>query len=220
MQRIFETERNSRPVLALERSPFYDDLILTIHDFHFAIWKVSLMDREEPIFRSANTKNSQNTCGAFSPSRPGVIFITKNNGIDIWDFYDQSNKPSIVMNLASQTITYFRFQHKFDGQGNKSQLMAYGDEADGTLYLQDVPVNLRQPQENEEQEIKKFWDHEVHKCDYVKERRVRMREQWDEKVKQEAIKQAQEEAKREMGEEVELEKEEKEEAAYQDMLLT
>lgn len=135
IQRIFETERNSRPVLALERSPFYDDLILTIHDFHFAIWKVSLMDREEPIFRSANTKNSQNTCGAFSPTRPGVIFITKNNGIDIWDFYDQSNKPSIVMNLASQTITYFRFQHKFDGQGNKSQLMAYGDEADGTLYL-------------------------------------------------------------------------------------
>lgn len=47
-----------------------------------------------------------------------------------------------------------------------------------------------------------------------------MREQWDEKVKQEAIKQAVEEAKREMGEEVELEKEEKEEAAYQEMLLT
>ena len=97
-------------MLALERSPFYDDLLLTIHDFHFAIWKISLLDREEPIFRSANTRGSQNTCGAFSPTRPGVIFITKNNGIDIWDFYDQSNKPSIQMNLASQAITYFKFQ--------------------------------------------------------------------------------------------------------------
>ena len=101
VQRIYESERNSRPVLALERSPFYDDLLLTIHDFHFAIWKISLLEREEPIFRSANTRGSQNTCGAFSPTRPGVIFITKNNGIDIWDFYDQSNKPSIQMNLAS-----------------------------------------------------------------------------------------------------------------------
>ena len=101
VQRIYESERNSRPVLALERSPFYDDLLLTVHDFHFAIWKTSLLDREEPIFRSASTRGSQNTCGGFSPTRPGVIFITKNNGIDIWDFYDQSNKPSIQMNLAS-----------------------------------------------------------------------------------------------------------------------
>jgi len=38
--------------------------------------------------------------------------------------------------------------------------------------------------------------------------------------KQEEIKNALEEAKREQGEEVELEKEEKEEAAYQELLLT
>lgn len=88
IQRMYESERNSRPVLALERSPFYEDLLLTVHDFHFAIWKITMNDRDEPIFRSANTRGSQNTCGAFSPTRPGVIFITKNNGIDIWDFYD------------------------------------------------------------------------------------------------------------------------------------
>ena len=98
--------------------------------------------------------------------------------------------------------------------------MAYGDEADGTLNLQEVAVNLRQPQDNEEKEIKKFWDNEVTKCYYVKERRVTMREQWAEKVKQEEIKKAVEEAKKEMGEEVELEKEEKEELAYQELLLT
>ena len=41
-----------------------------------------------------------------------------------------------------------------------------------------------------------------------------MREQWQEKTKAEEFKKAIEEAKREQGEEVELEKEEKEEAAY------
>lgn len=214
VQKIYESERNSRPVLALERSPFYDDLLLTVHDYHFAIWKISLEGREEPIFRSANTRSSQNTCGAFSPTRPGVIFITKNNGVDIWDFYDQSNKPSIQMNLASQTITYFKFQHRFENQKKGNQLMAYGDEADGTLNLQDVPTNLRVPQENEESEIANFWDNEVVKCNYVKERRVTMREQWQEVNKALEYKKAIEEAKREQGEEVEIEKEEKEEAAY------
>ena len=172
IQYMYESERNSRPVLALERSPFFEDLLLTVHDFHFAIWKIDMPERREPIFRSANTKGSQNTCGSFSPTRPGVIFITKNNGIDIWDFYDQSNKPSIQMNLASQTITYFKFQTKSRDEAIKSQLMAFGDEAEGTLNLQEVSENLRRPQENEEAEIRKFWDNEVIKCNYVKERRV------------------------------------------------
>ena len=40
----YDSERNSRPVLSLERSPFYDDILLTVHDFHFSIWKTSLDD--------------------------------------------------------------------------------------------------------------------------------------------------------------------------------
>ena len=56
--------------------------------------------------------------------------------------------------------------------------MAYGDEADGTLNLQEVSVNLKQPQENEEREIKSFWDNEVVKCLDVKSKRVTMREEW------------------------------------------
>ncbi len=82
------------------------------------------------------------------------------------------------MNLASQTITYFKFQPRYEGQKKGNQLMAYGDEADGTLNLQEVAANLRTPQENEESEIQNFWDNEVVKCNYVKERRVTMREQW------------------------------------------
>lgn len=111
-----DCERNYRPVVALERSPFYEDLILTVHDFHFAIWKTSL-DQDTPIYRSANTFESHNTCGAFSPTRPGVIFITKTSGIDVWDFVDQSNKPSLTLNIATNPITTFKFQHIKDPSG-------------------------------------------------------------------------------------------------------
>jgi hypothetical protein len=53
----YDTERNYRPVLALERSTFYEDLLLTVHDSHFCIWKTSI-DFDHPIFKSANTFGS------------------------------------------------------------------------------------------------------------------------------------------------------------------
>jgi len=122
-----DSERNYRPVVALERSPFYSDLVMTIHDFHFAIWKTSIETQETPIYRSAMSVGSHNTCGAFSPSRPGVIFVTRTDGIDVWDFLDQSNKPSFTI-MASSPITYFRFQVIKDRQKRKlKQFMAYGD---------------------------------------------------------------------------------------------
>lgn len=65
-----------------------EDILMTVHDFYFCIWKISMEEFEVPIFRSANTFGSHNTCGAFSPTRPGVIFITKTDGIDVWDFID------------------------------------------------------------------------------------------------------------------------------------
>lgn len=147
-----------------------------MHDFHFAIWNTAATHLEEPLFRSANTINAHNTCGGFSPTRPGVIFITKTNGIDIWDFYDQSNKPSITMNIATSAITYFRFQKSLNSRA--VQLMAYGDECEGTLNLQELSPNLKNPQENEVKEIKRFWDNELVKYDYVLMRRPKMREEW------------------------------------------
>jgi hypothetical protein len=108
----YESEKEYRPALALERSTFFPNLILTVHNFHFAIWKVDLEDYNSPIFRSVSSINTaHNTCGAFSPTRPSVVFITKTDGIDVWDFLDQSNKPSLTLNFATSVITYMRFQH-------------------------------------------------------------------------------------------------------------
>jgi len=42
VRHTYESERSYRPVLALERSPFYPDTLMTVHDFHFAIWRTSL----------------------------------------------------------------------------------------------------------------------------------------------------------------------------------
>lgn len=149
---------------------------MTVHDFHFCIWNTSLPypDNTTPIFKSANTFGSHNTCGGFSPTRPGVIFITKTDAIDIWDFYDQSNKPSITLPLATSSITYFKFQHAKDPLGKKakySQNLAYGEFETGNLNLCEVPINLAKEQDKEREIIGQFWDREYEKCKYVQERK-------------------------------------------------
>jgi len=53
------------------------------------------------------------------------------------------------LNFATSAITYFKFQ-RFIRHEDKKQYMAYGDEQDGTLFLYEVPSNLKTPQEKEE----------------------------------------------------------------------
>jgi hypothetical protein len=218
VRKIYECERSYRPVVALERSPFFEDLILTVHDFHFCIWKTSLGDDfNHPIFRSANTFGSHNTCGAFSPTRPGVIFITKTDGIDVWDFIDQSNKPSLTLNFATSAITYFKFQY-FKHEDRK-QYMAYGDEADGTLFLYEVPPNLKNPQDKEFDAIEEFWQREISKCRDVVERREVQLIEWQEEQKQADIAKAKEEQQKENQDEMEAQREQDQEIAYQELLM-
>lgn len=54
---MYESEKEYRPCLALQRSKFFPNLLLTVHDFHFAIWKIDLKEFEEPIFRSLTCTN-------------------------------------------------------------------------------------------------------------------------------------------------------------------
>ena len=85
--------RYFRPVLYFERSPFFNDIFLTVHDFHFSLWAKG---RPKAIFMSPNLDNCSYTCGKFSPSRPGVIYLCKSNGeIDTWDLLDESHSINI-----------------------------------------------------------------------------------------------------------------------------
>lgn len=97
--------------------------------------------------------------------------------------------------------------------------MAFGDETEGNFHLQEVTATIRVAPQNEEEVIRKFWQNEVVKCNYVKERRVTLREEWDESEKREAIEKAKREALEEQADEIELALEDEAERKYQDMLL-
>lgn len=105
-----------RPVIQLQFSPFYENIFLTLHDYHFCLWTV---DRTKPIMISPNLKKSFYTFAKFSPSRPCVIYLTRNNGsVDIWDFLDESHKPS-VKETIKENVTFFenfRYYPSYDDE--------------------------------------------------------------------------------------------------------
>lgn len=55
---------------------------------------------------SPSLKKSCYTFIRWSPSRPSVVFLARNNGkIDIWDFLDESHKPSVKESFIKEQIT-------------------------------------------------------------------------------------------------------------------
>jgi len=104
------SNRYFRPILAFEFSPFYENIFLTVHDYHFCMWAEG---RSKPIFMSPNLEKGYYTAAKFSPSRPSVIYVARNNGaIDIWDFLDESHKPSVTETFVKEQISFLEiFQY-------------------------------------------------------------------------------------------------------------
>jgi hypothetical protein len=97
--------------------------------------------------------------------------------------------------------------------------MAYGDMCEGTLTMYEVPANLANMQDDELNTIQEFWDTEIMKCDYVRDRRVQMKEDYEaeqQRLSKEAAKAEEEKTK---NEDADNEKELAEEDLYQDNLL-
>jgi hypothetical protein len=60
VQQLWQNERSYRPTVGLDVSPFFDDIILTLHDFNFCIWKHQIAI---PVFESFVIKNAHISCG-------------------------------------------------------------------------------------------------------------------------------------------------------------
>ncbi|GBG24449.1 Cytoplasmic dynein 1 intermediate chain [Hondaea fermentalgiana] len=95
--------------LALRRSPFFPYLILSVSAHSFNIWKEDLA---QPIFSSPlSTGMAHLACAEWSPTRPGVIMVGKTDGtVDIWDFVDQSHRPSVSASITAYAITSMQFR--------------------------------------------------------------------------------------------------------------
>ncbi|CAM9222449.1 unnamed protein product [Ectocarpus fasciculatus] len=151
---------HTRPCVALDKSPFFPGVLLSVGDWSFQIWKVGL---RKPVFSSPMAANYLTT-GRWSPTRPGMLFLGKVDGsMDVWDFTDSSFTPSVTLMSSPSRITSMEFL-KPKGVGGaaklKQQLLTVGDAA-GNLHVYDVPQNLWRPLANERAIMSYFLEREI-----------------------------------------------------------
>jgi len=79
-----EQGRHLGPIYALNRSIPNQRYILSVADWSAKIWFEEL---KSPIIRT-RYHGAYLSDGCFSPTRPGVFFLTRKDGwLDVWDLY-------------------------------------------------------------------------------------------------------------------------------------
>jgi len=170
VKKLYTSSKTFRPMLSLERSPFFPDILLGVTDWAFYLFKDGLNDH---LFQSSYN-STYYTRGVWSPTRPSVIFLGLiSGGIDIWDFSDQSHKASLSDTGASVAITSMIFC--YHGDLMQEQKLAVGD-AQGQLHIQNIPRNLIKPAGRELDNMRKFLDREENRVKYFQERHQELRD--------------------------------------------
>ncbi|CAF0793564.1 unnamed protein product [Rotaria sordida] len=151
------------PVVALKRSPFFKDVILVAGGWMFQIWREKI--HSGSLLHAAPLKEKI-TDVEWSPTRPGVFYISKQNGsIDIWDIIDRTHDASISQSISSSSVTFLSIKVI----SSKQQLLAAGD-SNGTLHILEVPWALRQPVNQELNLVTNYLERETERRAFVKHR--------------------------------------------------
>ncbi len=161
-----------------------------IHDFVFFPFCALAAGLAQNLFQSP-APTAYFTCGVWSPTRPSVIFLGRmDGGIDIWDFSDQSHKPSLFHSVTSAAITSMCFQTDGvpAGDATAASQLAVGD-VDGHLHVLTLPKNLVRAGGKEQEMMQGFLQREEAAVVYFSERRLKLGEMREEMEKQQEEKQ-------------------------------
>jgi hypothetical protein len=72
------------------------------------------------------------TCVAFSPTRPGVIFLGKSDGmLEVWDFLDQSHRASLTMGVTACALTSIAFRPPISNSSSAGAASAMTTNSNG-----------------------------------------------------------------------------------------
>jgi WD40 repeat protein len=162
-KKMFSTSKTFRPSVGLQRSPFFPEILLSVTDWAFFLWKDGLKTH----FFQSPAPASYFTSGAWSPTRPSVLFLGRADGaLEIWDFSDQSHKHSLMHPVSSVGISNLMF---LPSDEKKQDLVAVGDEQ-GHLRVLELPKNLVRPAGKELLAMEQLMSREEERVQYFLER--------------------------------------------------
>jgi hypothetical protein len=154
------------PMSDVQRSPFFPEVLLSVGGWSFALWKEGV--HAGPLLSSAYS-TTYVISGRWSPTRPGVFYITKSDGsLEIWDLLDFSHIPTATQTISSSPLSYLE-PYQAPGKSG-AQFLAVGDD-EGTLHILEVPKNLRRASKNELQVVRAYFDREVKRLQYAQKRK-------------------------------------------------
>ncbi|KAI9189737.1 hypothetical protein H9P43_001170 [Blastocladiella emersonii ATCC 22665] len=156
------------PVSDVIRSPHFSDILLSVGGWSCNIWQ----DRSSTPLLSSSLSTVHLTCGAWSPTRPGVFFVGRSDGfVEIWDILDRTHQASQIQAISSSSISAINVQTYYNKSHPSQQFIAIGDD-DGTVHVLEVPRNIFRPGKNERAFIRALLDREIKRVAFAAERRT------------------------------------------------
>ena len=138
------------PVYGIERHPFFSKYFMTVGDWTTRIW---IDDLKNPIV-TTKYYNVSLVTGKWSPSRPGVFFTARTDGIvDVWDMFYKQNDPVLSINVSTTSLSSLQVQQQ-------GRLVACGSK-DGNVSIVEVSDGLAEVQSNEKQSINQLLERET-----------------------------------------------------------
>ena len=150
---LHEEQVHAAPIRSICISPFFDDLVLTVGGFRFAIWKVGI--KWEPLMVSAEAP-ARRTSGAWSLSRPSMFFIGRQDGsVEVWDMLDRAQEPLLSQNLSGVEVTSLNIKKL-----GRRQVLSVSDNS-GNLHLLEIPLVLSQLDGDEQRMLESLFKRET-----------------------------------------------------------
>ncbi|KAF0298525.1 WD repeat-containing protein 63 [Amphibalanus amphitrite] len=150
---LHEQQVHAAPIRSICISPFFDDMVLTVGGFRFAVWKVGI--KWEPLMVSAEAP-ARRTSGAWSLSRPSMFFIGRQDGsVEVWDMLDRAQEPLLSQNLSGVEVTSLNIKKL-----GRRQVLSVSDNS-GNLHLLEIPLVLSQLDGDEQQMLENLFKRET-----------------------------------------------------------
>jgi dynein intermediate chain 2 len=117
-----ESGRHHGPIYSMQRNPAHMKYFLTIGDWSAKIWSEEI---KSPIMQT-RYHESYLTDGCWSPSRPGIFYLTRMDGfLDVWDIFYRQNEVAYSQKISDAVLTSISVQ---------GGMAAIGD-SDGTVSM-------------------------------------------------------------------------------------
>lgn len=144
------------PIYSIQRNPANVKCFLTVGDWSARVW---VEDIKTPIM-TTKYHSSYLTAGCWSPSRAGVFYVTRMDGVlDIWDYFYRQNEVAYTHKVGDAMLSSISVQGQAQAGHGGSRLVAVGD-VEGTVSLLEVCESLAISQANEKKAIEAMFDRE------------------------------------------------------------